>query len=482
MDGGASSADRFEVSERMSAPLPPAAPAAGRPAPGFLLGLLASFFFSVSIGFSNGAYSEPALLYVTLGFAVLMLGFVLQLLRRPLSQRASLWLTSGLVLLGLLAMCLLGWTDPNLLLMPQTDWATGRQMLLTNLLLTLSYLPFTLLGRPEPGWLRHGRFGLFALLLLVAGFDTVHSSPRPWIDVWEVQQEGAKALVQGLNPYEVVNVQDTGGRATLDVPYVYAPLQLFATVPAWVLGGDVRYAMITALLLTGFALRFIAQRGGRGMPALLEDAPALFLWLSPKLFFIVQQSWVDPVQLMWITLATTAHVLRRPLLQAVLFGLAFGSKQTMFWLVPLAGVLLRFSKRQWVISLAVAAATVLPFALLNFGALHHATFGLLSSLPPRPDALTFTNGLSYLLGFDIPYVVAFPAAAAVVALALSRLRGSLVGFAVALAATYATFFVFNKWAFANYYFLLSGLCCLWAATTCHARLPERSTAPVTPER
>jgi predicted membrane-bound dolichyl-phosphate-mannose-protein mannosyltransferase len=226
--------------------------------------------------------------------------------------------------------------------------------------------------------------------------------------------------------------------------------------------------MLAALLITGVALRFIVRRAGLGSTSLAEDAPALFIWLSPKLQFILEQSWVDPVQIMWITLLVAAHVAARPTLAATLLGVAASSKQTMFWLVPLAAVLLGWDRRQWLITGAVALALPLPFILWDFRALKHANFDFLNALPARPDALTFINWYARKYATEIPGNIAFLLAALVAGVSIWKLSGSTAKFGVALLSTYVTFFVFNRWAFANYYFTLCGLSALAAACSWHA--------------
>jgi len=205
----------------------------------------------------------------------------------------------------------------------------------------------------------------------------------------------------------------------------------------------------------------------RPLPSLYEDAPALFIWLSPKLFFILEQAWVDPLQIMLISLTVAAHVSKRPILAAVLMGLTLTAKQTMFWMVGLGGLMLGFSLRQWLITVAIGTASVLPFALWDFGALKHAIFDFFSELPPRRDALTLTNWVSFNFAVDLSPRWAFLVAAGVVGLSVWKLRGSIARFGVAVVLTYSVFFVINKWAFANYYFLLMALAALAAACTFH---------------
>jgi hypothetical protein len=390
-------------------------------------------------------------------------------LRAPSTVQPATRMFAPLVFSALFATSFWQWNDPWPILYPQGPWALGRIAQVSWLCLVLTYLPFVVARIREHTWLRHGRFVLFGAALLLGGYDTIRTSPRPGIDVWTVQQEGAAHFLAGRNPYREVAVRDTGPRTAADVPYVYPPTQLYLTAPAWKLGDDVRWTMLLAVLVTGFALRQITRRAPLSLPAILEDAPALFVWLSPKLFFILEQAWVDPVQLMLVSLTTWAHVARRPVLTAVALGVVVSAKQTMFWMIPLAGFLLWFTPRQWLIAAAVALASVLPFVVWDFPALRHANLGFLSSLPPRADGLTLVNWASRKFQVVLPGTgLAFLLALLVVGLSIWRRRESTTArFAVAALATYCAFFAFNKWAFANYYFLLMGLAALAAACSGH---------------
>ncbi len=435
--------------------------------------LLCSMFLGLAIIPSRGAYSEPALLMVLLGSLTLGWRFVSALRGEPATISFRL-LVLGLMWSGAFGMAFFAWNDGEIIIYAVRAWDLGRQAQAGVLLLLLTYVPFLFGKWRELSIVRHVRFALLALCLLLAGHDVIRASPRPYIDVWTVQMLGAQALGAGQNPYQAVAVRDTGPRDASDVPYVYPPTQVYWTYPFFRLLGDVRYAMLAALLIAGLALRFITRRAKLDLPALAEDAPALFLWLTPKLYFILEQSWVDPVQVMFISALAAAYVAKREVLTGVLLGVAVSAKQTMFWLLPLA-LILRLSRRQWIIGGAVGLALVLPFVAWDFRALKHANLDFLSALPARPDALTFTNWVSRKFGIDMPGNLAFLFAAGVAGVSVWKFRGNVALWGVALLSTYLTFFVWNRWAFANYYFLLLSLAVLASALAAHA--PDLEQAP-----
>ncbi|MFT3839376.1 MAG: hypothetical protein QM723_20505 [Myxococcaceae bacterium] len=470
------------------APVASPAPAADERVPTkYVLALLASFLFGFAITFSRGAYSEPALVTVLLAFELVVWLFVATL--RGRKEEGTLTMAAAIGAIGVpLCMVYRAATDPQIVIYPIKQWDTGHQMILVTGGLMLTYVPFLVpsLRKWELDGVKWGRVALFAVAVFAAGYDVIKTSPRPYIDTWVVQQLADQELLAGHDPYETVAVRDTGPRAANDVPFVYPPTQIYLSLPGWIAAKDVRWGHLSCLLLAGLFLRLIVLRSKRNLPSVLIDAPMLFLWMQPKMFFIIEQSWVDPVQVMVICAATTAHVYQRPRLATVLFGVVLTAKQTMFWLAGLAGSIFGYKPKQWLIAGAVGGAAVLPFALWNFGAMKHALFDFVNALPARPDALTFINFLARHVGIEIPPNGAFLMALAVAGVSAWKLRGSLVKFGVAALATYTIFFVFNRWAFANYYFLLSGLAALTAALALHEGLeapapavaePKNETAP-----
>lgn len=450
---------------RMLSPTVGAARVTSRALPAsYLLGLLACVLFGLAIVPGNGEFQALAIVLVVCAVFVVALLFNQQ---RP-GHNASMTdqATPTLLLLVWAALFSMGWgalNDEGLLVSLVTPWSSGRLAQAMLLVLLCAYLPALLIARLQEraAWC-DVRFGLMAGGVLLAGLMVVRASPHPAIDVWHLQQAGAQLLADGRNPYPAVAVLDTGGQLGGLVPYAYPPVQLYATLPSYVLGGDVRYAMVVAVVLTGVALRSIAHRAG-APSGLAQDAPALFVWLTPKLFFLVEQAWVDPVALAFICLAVSTLLARRPVLAAILFGLALGSKQTMFWLVPLLGLLPGFRPRLQVLALGVAAATVAPFVVLDWHAFYRANIEFVFGLPARPTALTLLNWYHLVLGGEVSPWPGFLAAAALVVIARWRLSRSLGAFAASAALTYALFFALNKIAFANYYFFVLGLSALSAA-------------------
>lgn len=425
--------------------------------------LLVAWLFTWCIASAAGAYS-------TIAIAVVLIATLLTLWRYganldPRAETVPSNLVAPVVWIGAFSLAFLRFSDPNPLTYPVHPFVLGRAAQATLLLLLLSYLPAMVRKAREPRALRTLRFAAFALCIAVEGRDVIAATPNPQVDVWTVQQAGALALSRGQNPYRVVAERDTGPRVAHDVPYVYPPFQAYVTLPAYLIARDVRFTMLTALVALGVLLRSLTTRGlAEALEPVLEDAPALFVWCGPKIPLILQASWVDPVQALLCAGMVAAAVRERPRLTAVLAGCVLASKQTMFLFVALFGFGLRFTLQQWLLTGAVTAAAYLPWVLWDFRALKHANFDFLTALPARADALTFNTWLQRRLDVNLSPAIAFPAAGSVAAVAAWKLRGSVSRLAFAAVATFTVFFVFNKWANANYYFLLTCFACLATST------------------
>ncbi len=452
--------------------------------------VLATFALGIAITFNYGAYEDRALAFVLLALMALAwaAGSSLPFARfgppggPPQPDAVSARSIAPLVWI-VVAMCLF-WSlgDRGLIMYAHRPWTTVISAMHWTALVLLTYLPGLVAPLREPRPLKLARFCVLAYLVTRAGVDVIRTSPQPAIDVWTVQQQGAQWLLHGMNPYTHVAAADTTpGRFGGPTPYVYPPTQILVGLPAFWLLGDVRFAMLFAMVASGVALRVVTWRArDRDLPALVEDGPSLLVWGTPKVFFILEQAWVDPVPLFFVAVAFALASYGRRLPAAISFGLAASSKQTLFWIVPLAGFCLRFSLEEWLVMVASAAAPVIPFAVWNFAALKRSNFDFLVNIPSRPDGLTVENWLNreYLLGLQGTY--AFKLTAVVVALSCWKHR-TLGGLACALALTYGVFFAFNKQAFANYWYFVGclaalGVACLAATPAGPAGAPARDAA------
>jgi hypothetical protein len=296
---------------------------------------------------------------------------------------------------------------------------------------------------------------------------------KPDIDVFMFQQAGSEALVQGRNPYEVrfPSVYPYGtpfyGRQVVDrnnqllYGFPYPPLSLLLVVPGFFFGGDIRFAHVVAVALT--AVLMVAACPGR-WAALVAS---LFL-LTPRVFFVIEQSWTEPLLAFMFSLVMFCALRWRRGLPYAL-GLFFATKQYTVIAVPLVWLLTTGPNgwRQFRIILTKAAAVVvavcLPFVVWNPVAFVRDVVVFQFLQPFRGDALSYLAWIkNQYPGFRVrawtPFVGVIPA----IPFSIWRCGRTPAGFAAATTVVFLLFFAFNKQAFCNYYYFEIATAC-WAA-------------------
>jgi len=304
------------------------------------------------------------------------------------------------------------------------------------------------------------------------GIWVIRSTPDPFIDVYRWQVEALHALGRGINPFAITmpNIYSDGafygpglvvdGRVQMGLQY--PPLSLLLAAPGHLLAGDFRYANEVATLVG--ALLIATCRPNR--VALM--AAALFL-MTPRTFTVLQSGWTEP----YVVLAFASTVwcaCRAPALLPVALGLFFAVKQYAVLAAPLV-VLLHAGPAPWrttartlVRAALVAAVVTLPFVVWDPRAFVRSVIQFQVLQPFRIDSLSYPAVLARATGWQAPASIAFVITALTIVASVRYARRNAAGFAAAAALAFLTFFLFNKQAFANYYFFVVGaLCCAVAA-------------------
>ena len=330
---------------------------------------------------------------------------------------------------------------------------------------------------PRRPWL------LFTFLVIVhiaLAFQFCKPGSSPRIDTFTFQRDACKSLMQGIDPFgsTQANVFDAyhttlffgpgmviNGR--VQVGFQYPPLTLLWVLPGYLLG-DVRLSYILAIVISAvlwFAIR--SDRVGMGIVAVLL--------LSPVTFFVEDLCWTEPLVLMMLSATIYAAVKKRWWLPIAL-GLFLATKQYNFLALPFVGYFIR--PFQWkaclkigATALAVAAATVLPFAVWNLRGLWHDLVLFHLAQPFRVNAASFAVPFPWMLKVGPVLLLIFIAGAIRVGTRNAAM------FAAAYATALLLFVSTNKQAFPNYYFLI-GLTFFLAA----AALPAASLPPDVQQR
>lgn len=310
------------------------------------------------------------------------------------------------------------------------------------------------------------RLGALLLVHFLIGVWVISQAANPFIDVFVMQRDGARALVDGVNPYLPIYPNIHGpdspyygpglvvdGELTIGFPY--PPLSLLLVAPAELLAGDPRYAHLVAVELAALVMAVI--RPGR-----IGTGAALLYLFTPWTFLMVAGSWTEPLVILMVA-AVALCAVRAPRFLGIALGLLIAIKQYALLGLPLALLLLGTDTRmRWRIgwqAVAVAAALTLPFFLWDPAAFSWSAIGSLAGQAFRPDSLTFLAILPgewgprlSLLGFVLLVPAFF--------IVWRRAPRTAFGFGAALAFLLLVFFSFSRQGSGNYHFAVIGaLCC-----------------------
>jgi uncharacterized membrane protein len=207
-------------------------------------------------------------------------------------------------------------------------------------------------------------------------------------------------------------------------------------------------------------------------------AAMLFL-LTPRVLYVIEQSWTEPVfALMFALVMFCALRWRRALPYAL--GLFFATKQYSVLTLPFVGFLTARDEenaaamRLVAKAAAVAAAITVPFAVWDPRGFWRSVVQFQFMQPMRRDALSYLVWLHERLP-NAPWLMwtPFVAFAVVTALLLWRSPRSPAHFAAAVTLSSLVFFAFSKQAFCNYYYyVIATACCAAAAAGSAPRASE----------
>jgi heme/copper-type cytochrome/quinol oxidase subunit 4 len=338
-------------------------------------------------------------------------------------------------------------------------------------------------GIMRGGWIR---LTILAALHFALGAWVILIAPDPFIDVWVMQADGARALVEGTNPYlpiyENLHGADSpyygpglvvDGELTIGFPY--PPLSLLLVLPGELLAGDPRFVHLLALEAAAVAMA-VSGRLSR-----VSTSAALLFLFAPWTFFLVAGAWTEPLVILGVAGVLLAAT-RAPRLLGVAVGLMIAVKQYLILGLPLALLLLaRGGRERWRIgwqSVLVATVLTLPFLAWDPDAFVWSTLGSLAGQIFRPDSLSF---LAMLPGDWGPRLssVGFLLLVPLGGLALWRAPRTAFGFAATLGMLLLVFFAFSRQGSANYHFAVIGiLCAAVAVSRIEPEPPARASAPL----
>lgn len=322
-------------------------------------------------------------------------------------------------------------------------------------------------------WRRPKLLGVVAahFLLMVAMLAT---SGQPDIDVYDFQQQGVEALLNGVNPFGLHFLNTAGPDSPYYAPevvdgdrlkfgFIYPPLSLLMAIPGYLLAGDYRYGALAAVSLTALLIGWMR-------PGPIATGAAILVLFSPVTQFVLYWGWTDPfVVLLFAALALSAF--RRWPVTPVALGLLIASKQYVAPMLLIGIVLLRDVRervgvsRLVLVPIAVATLTVLPFLAWDASAFVYSTVTTHVLQLFRIDSISLPAMMARFGMEPIPTWLGFALAAGALVLVLMRAPRTVSGFCGGTVIVLVVFFLFGKQAFPHYYFLpIVALACAAAMT------------------
>jgi hypothetical protein len=444
---------------------------------GFSLGL-AGLALGQALQNGNGGFTVPAMYWLTGSF--ICLGYALIAPQKPLEGLFSK-ISFPILLGGLLWQIIqLATKYPGVSHQASslsTIWLFKLGAIVAGILAFLSLVPKDRISSMRQNLL----VCLTLLVIWLMGVWIIKSSPEPRIDVFVFQQMSGEALLEGRNPYTLTPPNIYGhmlfygeelvkdGFLTIGNPY--PPLSIFFATLGYLTGGDIRYSYLLAIVLSGAFIAFL--QSGRE-----TKLAAYILLFTPRVFYLLEQSWTEPIVVLFLT-ATVYCAIHHPRWLPLMLGLLFASKQYLLFLIPLTLLLIppKSSWRNWIGvyggMAVVAVAVTAPLALWDFPAFMwnvgeaqwHQIF--------RMDALSYLALYARVFNQTPSQLIGFVALAVAYLLVWRFISRTPSGFVAGFALCLGLFFAFNKQAFCNYYFLVIGaICCTLASLPIHHPIPQ----------
>lgn len=387
--------------------------------------------------FSRGFFTDNSF-FVMLSVCIL---FPIFLLKKEIIRKLNLTPGILLIILTVLSAVLYGGLyqkDLSLVLV-------SRVLMVINLLLAVKLLT----SFHKSALVRI--FYMMISLSLILRIFMVWSSPDPYIDVYDYLKKGAFGFISGNNPYSMMYTKMYKD-VTPDF-YSYLPGMIFLTLPFILILGDPRFTVIAAEFMVALIIYKLSEKNKSRyiFPLLLLN--------NPISLYMVEQSYTEPIILFLLVLFAWGILKNKRIATIISFGLALATKQYVIFLLPLIMRLkMDFKKILFIITgvILTAAVFVIPFYLWSpVDFLHDAVF-LQLNFPPRYEGLTL---FSFLYKFGISYNVTVGniLIAAGLIFVYIRKKINISQFFYLSSFAYLIIFFFNKWAFINYYYLISQL-------------------------
>ncbi|MDP9094426.1 MAG: hypothetical protein M3N95_16195 [Actinomycetota bacterium] len=291
------------------------------------------------------------------------------------------------------------------------------------------------------------------VLIVLGGLVAVVAlDPAPRIDVWVILQQSSSGLGHLQNFYAMQWTKSPGWQSL----YPYLPVTTLVLAPFRWLIGDVRIGLLACVVVS--ALLLIRRGWARAHPVPLPPVLPFLLLFAPGSIGLIEQSWSEPVLLVFLVGAFAAVQRGRIAMAVVCLALALATKQHAVTLIPLMAAWPRIGLRRTAVAVAGAIGICLPWLLANPHDFIEGAVVKHLTAPARGDAPTLYT-LATQHGWSPPSILPLGLLVLAVAFACWSVRRiPRTGHACLLAALLLfTAALLNKQSFYNQYWLPAGL-------------------------
>lgn len=410
------------------------------------VGTIIFLIITLALGFNNGSFvGDPIpIIFFTIAFILFLFAFL-----KPdlFDQKHD---TTAIPFLALTCALLFPFFIPGW-------WASDKNlMILIRLISTCCALGIIVLSFSKNLSMKL-LWSVYAILIgtaVLLRLLTLHASPFPPIDVFIILKEAPLKLLSGINPY---NTLYTAVFPKIVPDYfAYWPAAFLLQIPFVLVFNDPRVLLILADIFASLLLLTI----GRGTK--LARLLSLIYLYRPLSLFIIEASWLTPLNFSLIALCVFLLLGKRKLAAGMILGIGIGVQ---FFLAALLIPFIRYVnhyKAFFIAAFGVAALLTSSFILLSPDRFFLQTISVYFQNPPHPSILPHTslslNTLFFTLtGKDFPAIFMPIIVLATLVLLFTKQAKTLSGKVAWVALVNFAVYLFGKQAFVNYYYFIASL-------------------------
>ncbi|MFZ9596396.1 MAG: hypothetical protein ACO3A2_09995 [Bdellovibrionia bacterium] len=307
---------------------------------------------------------------------------------------------------------------------------------------------------------------LLGVLLIFAQLLIPFYSPTPWIDVFVNNSAAVEFLLQGKNPYAQTYVDIYNGAIPDRPGFLYFPGLLFWFAPFQFLFHDLRFSLVAAHVLIAFLLHQLTQRRSQTLGSSVFACLIPLLWLTfPVTYFVLEQSWVDTILILFSLLLMDRIDQKKWMQAAVVLGVTATLKQHAFLISFLAFLRiaqlthLRQAIQIGLVATGVFTGILLPFLIADWSAFWQMVLTPITSPGYRRNSFGLTDYLVNEWDTFLPYwsqmSISLGALAFSVVLLFKDSNKRLSSLVSALLVCFGFSYLFGKWSYCNYHYLLA---------------------------